>query len=102
MPESCLDDLNTLLKIIVPIAKEMTWSYWVKILCSNTDLITCFNDANGQIVSMTSVVYIIKPTGNFAEICDTATLPEYSSSQIESSLKVRAFDLIQEKGFILL
>ncbi len=102
VPESCLDDLNALLKIIVPIAGEMPWSHWVSIMYSGTDLITCFDDEKDQVIGMTSVVYMTRPTGNFADICDTAILQKYRDSQIESRLIIRAASLIQEKGFILL
>ncbi len=100
VPESCLDDLNTLLKIIVPVAREMPWSHWVGIMHSDTDLITCFDDEKCRVIGMTSVIYITKPTGNFADICDTAILPE--CKHLQSYLLIQADNLIREKGFILL
>ena len=103
VPERYLDDLNALLKILVPIAREMPWGYWVNIMRSGTELITCFDDKEDKIIGMTSVVYINKPSGNFANICDTVILEEeYISTQIRAKMMIKGADLIKEKGYVLL
>jgi len=102
VPERCLDDLNALLKTIAPIAREMPWSHWLTIMQNGNKLITCFDDDKSQIIGMTTVIPIIKPTGNFVEICDTAVLKEYRDLQITARLLVEADALIQKMNLVLL
>ena len=102
VPESCLGDLNALLKTIVPVAREMPWSHWVNILRSTTDFITCFDNEKDRVIGMTFMVPTIRPMGSFAEICDTAVLEEYDDLQISPSLIIAAADRAKEKGLLLL
>ncbi len=99
--QSCTDDLNKLLQIINPIARDMPWKYWYNIMQSGSHIITCFDDEKNRVIGMTTVVPNIRPSGCFADICDIAVLDEYADKQIISTVLVAADKIVKERGLTL-
>jgi len=102
VPRSCLDDLNKLLKLVNPIARDMPWTYWRNIMQSGNQLITCFDDKRNCVIGMTTVAPIIIPSGCFADIYDTAVFAEYADTPVTSSMLCAAEKLIKDANLILI
>ncbi|XLQ20325.1 MAG: hypothetical protein ACKUBY_00905 [Candidatus Moraniibacteriota bacterium] len=96
---SCVDDLNSLRKIIMPDAPKVSWNYWETIMRSGGKIITCFNDNTNQVVGM----LILMPDKNLSDIhiCETSTL-EPGPNPIYTALISEAYREIKKSGLTLI
>ena len=92
----CTNDLNDLLRLIKPNAKKLSWTDWYNIMQSGSTLITCFDDSKSRVIGMTTIVPHIRPSGKFAQICDTTVSTEYDTVTIEAELTRVAKNLIRK------